>query len=561
MNKQELLSNIDNTLSGVYDEESQNEIMMKLERLLDTYHPQVFHAVPPMDETRAYLITYGDSIYDASSKEATLQTFKRFVDKNIKGLITDIHILPMFRYTSDDGFSVIDYLEIEPSLGEWKDIDALKEHFHLMYDFVANHLSKSSTWFQHYLQQEIGYEHAFIERDSAFDSTNVVRPRTSPLFHTYTHGNHKKQVWTTFSEDQVDVNFKDPDTFLRLTSVLLEYCKRGATSIRLDAIGFIWKQSATSCMSLPQTHALIRVWRMLIDYVAMHTQIITETNVPHQENISYFGNGENEANQVYQFALPPLVLHSFTSHDATKLNRWASSIQAPSQIATYFNFLSSHDGIGMRPVEELLNGEEIQALVDKTQRNGGKVSFKTNTDGSKSVYELNINYIESLRNAGESDTTLAKKAIAAHNILLSMVGVPAIYYHALFGSRNDIEGMERSGIARRINREKLDIQRLENELKNNSFRHEIFEGICNLLEARKHHIAFYPYGTQEILNVADHVVALCRSHGDETLISYTNVSDEPLCITLDRGYDVFNETFIEGQYTLEPYGILWLKTK
>lgn len=562
MIKREILRlQIKEKLNSVFGVKRCEEVMKLLDETISEFEEKTFIQCERLNEKRAYLIAYGDSIYDAETKEPTLRTLKRFADDKLKGIISDIHILPMFSYTSDDGFSVIDYLQMNPAFGDWKNLYELQENFSLMYDFVANHLSKSSDWFQRFLNEEDGYKNAFIKEDAAFDTSNVTRPRTSPLFHSYKGKSGMIKVWTTFSEDQVDVNFNDPETFARLTKVLLTYCLRGAASIRLDAIGFLWKCAGTSCMSLPQTHTVIEVWRLLVDYFAPNTQIITETNVPHEENISYFGDGKNEANQVYQFALPPLVLHTFTCQNTQKLKDWAKTIQAPSDKATFFNFLASHDGIGMRPVETILTKEEKQVLIDKVMANGGQVSYKANTDGSKSVYELNINYAQALRNAGENDALLARKVIAAHNILLSVVGVPAIYYHSLLGSGNDIKGMQESGIARRINREKLELHTLLEELETNAFRKEVFESMGALLMKRKKHVAFHPYGKQEILPSSDELIMIRRVHDQEEIISYTNVSAKPVSVMLPKGYDLITEKALEGSYAIPPYGIVWLKVK
>jgi sucrose phosphorylase len=248
------------------------------------------------------------------------------------------------------------------------------------------------------LQNNRNDEHYFIPKDTSFDTSRVIRPRTTPLLHVYQGVNGRKTAWTTFSEDQIDVNFRHFPVLLEMTDILPEYAYKGAASIRLDAIGFIWKESGTSCMHLPQTHAIIQLWRLVLDYFKPNTQIITETNVPHAENISYFGDGTNEAHMVYQFSLPPLVLHAFTVHNSRKLTEWAKTIGKVSDQATYFNFLASHDGIGMRPTEGILSEEEKQLLVEKVLQNGGRVSYKTNTDGSRSVYELNINYFDALMN-------------------------------------------------------------------------------------------------------------------------------------------------------------------
>lgn len=558
MKKEELIVELEKRLSTIFEGDKKIMVQNMLHILIEKYERKGFKKVPALDETRAYMITYGDSFYKGHC-ESTLQTLKQFCDDNLKGIISDVHILPMFPYSSDDGFSVIDYMKIDEKLGDWTNIKELEKNFHLMFDFVANHISKESDWFQSFLKKTPGFENMFIRQSKDFDVSNVTRPRTTPLFHTYNSISGKESVWTTFSEDQIDLNFEDPQTFIRMTEILLEYCSRGASSIRLDAIGFMWKESGTTCMSLPQTHKIIEIWRLLTNYFAPNTQIITETNIPHEENISYFGDGTCEASQVYQFALPPLILHTFTSGNAKKLSTWASQIKAPSQSATYFNFLASHDGIGMRPVESILNEDEKQILVDKVIKNGGRVSYKTNTDGTKSVYELNINYADALRNEEEDDTLLAKKSLAAHAILMSLVGVPAIYYHSLVGSHNDIKGMQTSGIARRINREKLDLDLLYKELENDEFRMNIYNGMKHMLQVRKQERAFYPYGAQKVIALDERVFSIQREYKNHVVYIYVNVSDEAVELNIEDGYELLHGQSMYGNIKLEPYDVLWIR--
>lgn len=560
MKETKLWKRIEEKLSFLFEDYSQRvEILEGLQQLVQRYDGTTFAKREEMNERRAYLITYGDSLYNDVKEETSLKTLSCFLKKEVSDVISDVHLLPMFEYTSDDGFSVVDYMRIHPKLGSWEDISDLNESFHLMFDFVANHLSKQSTWFKKFLNQEEGFENSFVREDENFDASNVMRPRTSPLFHTYDSVNGPMKVWTTFSEDQVDINFKDPKTFVRICEVLLEYCAKGASSIRLDAIGFIWKESKTSCLSLPQTHKVIEIHRELVDYFCANTQIITETNVPHEENISYFGSGDNEAHQVYQFALPPLVLHTFTCNNSERLTAWAKNIQAPSSQATFFNFLASHDGIGMRPVETILSAEEKQLLMDKVVENGGKISYKTNADGSQSAYELNINYSEALRNKGENDEIACKKMLAAHHILLSLVGVPAIYYHSILGSKNDLEGVAASGIARRINREKLEVNKLCRQLEEDTYRKTIFEGIKEMLSIRKYEKAFNPYGKQEVLQIAPSIMAIKRVYENEVIYCYTNVSDKEVKLPFISGINLLTQKKEEGSYLLMPYEYIWIK--
>lgn len=527
--------------------------------LLEKYATKKFTENPAIDQSNAYLITYGDSFQHGNEKG--LKVLREVVQTYLDDSITDVHLLPMFPFTSDDGFSVTDYLTINPALGDWDDIKKLAQKKRLMYDFVANHMSAKSEWFKKFLNNDIGFEQSFVEYQEEFDTTNVTRPRTSPLFHEYsTDKGEKKKVWTTFSDDQVDVNPKDPIMLARLSEVLLEYTFRGASSIRLDAIGFLWKDSGTTCMHLPKTHEIVKMWRTLLNHFSPNTQIITETNVPHKENISYLGDGHNEANQVYQFPLPPLVLFSFIQENTQKLAEWASTIHALSDEATFFNFLASHDGIGMRPVEGILDDTERETIVERVLNNQGKVSYKSNPDGSQTVYELNINYGDALRSSEDTDQLAAKKLIAAHNILLSFVGVPAIYYHSIFGSRGDLQGVEESGINRRINRQKIETKQLATELDIDSYRKTVYEGITRLLKERQNYEAFSPYGEQEVLHLDEQVFALKRTAKDGSeIISLTNVTGTEKIVEGLNGINVLTQTEVDKNFRLAPYGIAWIK--
>lgn len=513
-----LLDEIEPRLTKLY---GSGEAFDVVKPVLDKWENETFDKIPSISQNTVYMITYGDSIFEANTK--TLTTLHKFTNKYLKGIVTDIHLLPMFEYTSDDGFSVVDFRKVDPALGDFSHIDELKNDYKLMFDFVANHVSKSSEYFKKFVANDPEFANFFIEFDENEDYSNFTRPRTSPLFHEYENG-HK--ALTTFSEDQVDVNIKNPKVLAELTDVLLYYAKMGATSIRLDAIGFLWKESGTTSLHLEQTHEIIKIWRKIMDHFKPNTQIITETNVPHKENISYFGAGD-EANMVYQFALPPLVFHSFVNENAKKLSDWASAITLEHDTITYFNFLSSHDGIGLRPTEGILTDEERTRLADRVTKNGGKISYKSNSDGSQSVYELNINYHEAIVNKDYSEELQIKQIIAANAILFSVIGVPAIYYHSLLGSGNDYVGLEKSNINRRINREKLEYNKLVDELENSDRRKKIFGGIKELIETRKKHSAFNPYAKQKVLQANDSVFAIERHNveTDEKVQVFVNVSN------------------------------------
>lgn len=512
-----------------------------------------------LTEKDSILITYGDTL--VKEGEPGFTTLHDFLKKYVGDAISTVHILPMFPYTSDDGFSVVDYKEINPGLGDWEDVKKLAADYHLMFDAVINHISKSSDWFQRYLRCEEPYKDYFITCDPSADYSTVTRPRALPLLTKFETKEGEKYVWTTFSEDQIDLNCKCPEVLIEILDVLLTYAQNGARLIRLDAVGFLWKELGTACMHLPNTHEVIKLARKVLEDYVPGTLLITETNVPHKDNISYFGNGKDEAQLVYQFPLPPLTMFSLLTGDASRLTGWAQNLDTPAPGTTYFNFLSSHDGIGVRPTEGILSKEEQQFLVDSALRNGGEVSYKDNGDGTKSPYELNINYQDALASPEESDEIRIKRFLAAETILLSMQGLPGIYIHSLLGSRNDYYGKSTSGILRRINREKLQIEELEKALEGESNRRIIFEELLRRLKIRAAHPAFAPDGLQRVLSLDKRVFALERESvsGEEKITVYINVSGENVKIknSFASGLDILSGEKTAAETELKPYECKW----
>lgn len=562
MNRDRLAERIAPHLRLVYPDTAGAVIDQVLD-LADRWAPEVSatltrHPASRPDAGTSYLITYGDAIRRPG--EAPLHTLAQVLHDVVDGAVTDVHLLPIYPSTSDDGFAVVDHRAVSPDLGTWDDVGAIAADHGLMLDFVANHVSASSPWFTDWLAgkpERAGY---FLDPGPGFDTSRVVRPRTSPLVHDYTRPDGTTaRAWSTFSRDQVDVDVRTPAVLVELTDVLLGYVARGATTVRLDAIGFLWKESGTTSIHLPQTHAVIKVWRALLDELAPGVRLLTETNVPHQENISYFGDGGDEAHMVYQFALPPLVLHAFVTGDATVLARWASTIGPVGPDATWFNFLASHDGVGMRPSEGLLTDADRALLVDRALAHGGRVSMTTRPDGSESVYELNVSYIDALSAPGTTDEEIARRALAAHSILLAMVGVPAIYYHSLFGSTHDREGMAASGVNRRINRQVLDADRLTAELAEVPRRHVVFEGLRDLMAVRRTQPAFSPFASQQVEHLDPRVLVIRRAAGTgDEVMAVTNVSGQPVELPGVHGVDLVTGEPVAG-LRLGPNDFAWVR--
>ena len=503
----------------------------------------------------ALLITYADQVREPGVRP--LQTLAEFCEAHLDGLISGVHLLPFYPWSSDDGFSVKDFFAVEPAYGTWDDISELGGRFDLMFDAVLNHLSAQGDWFQRFLRDEPEFRDFFVTVQGHPDLSQVVRPRALPLLTEFATARGPEPVWTTFSADQVDLNFKNPRVLLAVIETLLFYVARGARFIRLDAIAFLWKEIGTPCLHLPQTHAVIQLLRAVLDEVAPGVRLITETNVPHADNLSYFGDGTNEAQLVYNFALPPLVLHSFATGNAGTLTRWAQSLRLPSERVTFFNFLASHDGVGLNPARGLLSEAEIDALVARTLAHGGFISYKHLADGSRLPYELNINYLDALSApaSGETDEIVARKFLTAQAILLSLQGVPGIYFHSLFGSRGDCAAAETSGIPRRINRAKLDRGRLEQELAApTSLRALVFDGQRELLRMRRAHPAFAPTAPQQVLTLDPRVFAVRRTSHDGRceMLCLHNVSGEPVRVPVPGR--------AAGELVLAAWGFGWVPT-
>lgn len=533
-------------LAFLYGAEQAGTVYQRLASLISGFrqrHPEL-SAAPAgdrFDERDSILITYGDMV--RAEGEAPLRTLARFVDHYLKDVVGGVHILPFYPYSSDDGFSVIDYKAVDPVLGDWDDVRRVGRHFRLMFDAVINHISAESAWFKGFLANDERYRDYFVVVEPGADLSDVFRPRALPLLTAVQQATGEgseveRLVWTTFSADQIDLNFRNPEVLLEIVALLLFYCAQGCHFIRLDAIAYMWKEPGTSSIHLPQTHRIIQLCRRVLDHAAPSVALITETNVPHEDNISYFGDGHNEAQLVYNFTLPPLTLHSFHTGSAAALSRWASTLTLPSDEVTFFNFLASHDGIGLTPLAGILDDQSLQALAQRSRALGGHVSERVKADGSTTPYELNINFLDALADpdqTGESAAKVAHRFLTSQAIMLALRGVPGIYFHSLFGSRGWTAGVEQTGRARTINRQKLSRSELDTELSApGSLRYLVYNGFRQLLKARRMHPAFHPNAEQEVLFANEAVFAVRRRSpdGTRTVTCLHNVSGERQRVSL-----------------------------
>jgi sucrose phosphorylase len=580
-----------NYLRELYGNSAAKSNFDELERVIQVYYAhksqkmldweKSFSAAERFSEEDVILITYGDLIRD--DYQPPLHILAELCKKYLKGVFNTLHILPFFPSSSDRGFSVTDFTEVDPDLGGWEDLMMLKDDFRLMFDGVFNHISSKSKWFQEFLNQNPRYINFFTvfstsEKIPSDYLQLLVRPRTSDVLTPFDTLMGKKFVWTTFSPDQIDLNFSNPEVLIKMIDILLFYVRKGADLIRLDAVTYLWDELGTTGAHLKQTHVIIKLFRLILDVIAPHVALITETNVPHEDNITYFGNGYDEAQMVYNFALPPLVLHTFQTGDASKLSHWTANLPDISDSATFFNFLDSHDGVGVMAAKNILTAEEIERMALKVIENGGFISYKTDKGGSVSPYELNITWYSALNKEDKRETVelQVKRYLASRAIALVIKGVPGIYLHGLLGSKNDAEAVIEEEQTRSINRKNLNKAELIRALLNpETTTYKVSYKLATLIMKRTHQKAFSPNSDQKIVNVSEafFTVLRCPDDKSECILAITNITSKEQLFSFDlnrlaiankKWRDVItgkNFTNVKDtlSFTVEPYGLLWLK--
>ncbi len=580
-----------NRLRFLYGDKLAEEYMPELERILKVHHA---HKPPEMiEKERNYdprerfseqdmiLITYGDMVKGPG--ETPLSALHNFINTYNPGAINTLHILPFFPYSSDRGFSVVDFKLVDPKLGSWADIREKKRRYDLMFDAVLNHVSSRSELFREFLNGNPRFQDFFIAYDSPDELTpdqrrEIFRPRTSDILTRFDTLHGPKWVWTTFSDDQIDFNFRNPEVLLQVLDSLLFYIRNGADILRLDAVTYIWAEPGTESVHLPQTHEIVKLLRDVVDSVGSGVALLTETNVPHEKNISYFGDGCDEAHMVYNFALPALVLHTFYREDSSVLSRWAAGIAPPSDTATFFNILDTHDGIGLMGSKEILSREDMAFIVKTAGDRGAYISYKMGEDRTEEPYEINTTWWSAVNEDNSREETLlqVKRYVASRSVALVLQGVPGSYVHGFMGTVNDDERVRETGVKRDVNRGFIDSEAVERALEDPGSKLSLIRRYGGrLYRARPGNRAFHPRGGQKVLRLSADVFAVVRSspEGDEHVLALTNVTGNEIRLDIplseveveERVWrDLLSEKSLETrggmlEVPMEPYGVMWLK--
>lgn len=474
-------------------------------------------------EKQSVLITYADQFQNENQN--VFENLSHFMIEELAGSCTYVHLLPFYPWTSDDGFSPVDYKIVDPDLGDWGHVDSIP--FPKMYDCVFNHISQKSETFQKALAGDLKAQEQFHvfsreeyeDKDFQENLKKVVRPRTSPLLSPYQMGEVGKYVWTTFSSDQVDTNLAHPEMLRYILESFFLYIEKGARMLRVDAVPFMWKELGTACSHHPKTHLFVKFLRALLEEINVPVLLITESNVPHEENITYWGNGEDEAHVIYNFSLAPLVLHALEFENAKTLKKWSENVfNIPSGV-TYLNFTATHDGIGMRGLEGLVPDEDVEVLCQRALERGGQIGKKTSRDGSIRPYELNITWASMMKSSEISDEDYIRKVVNSHGIVMFFPGIGAHYVHNFLGTENWQEGFKESNIARRLNRQKMNYPIDDGKIDN-----RIREGLVSLTRLKNNDDAFHPKAKFNLIDSHDEVLAFARQGKTSTRKLYFNMS-------------------------------------
>ena len=519
-----------------------------------------------ISEKTSLVISYGDNIY--SSQSSSMKIFQKFFQKNLEKLFDTIHFLPFYPSSSDSGFAVKDHYQIDKKIGNWSDLKKISKSKKIMADVVINHASARGLWFKNFLKRKKPGKDYFLTVNSKFNTSKVVRPRDHKLLKKIKIFEKNDYLWRTFSPDQIDLNFKNPSVLLRFIKIIIHLINNGVTIFRLDAIAYLWKQNGTKCINLSQTHEIIKLLRVVTSLLNVQTLIITETNLPEKENLSYFGKN-NEANWVYNFSLPPLLIHAFLFENSSYLNQWSRKLPSTKYGNCYLNFIASHDGIGIRPTEGILNEKTLSSFLKRLKKNGSKFSYRKVQNKSKKVYEANITVFDALRKSDFDPKGLffLERYVSAHAIMVSFEGIPAVYFNSLFGKSNDEAKYIITGNNRDVNRYKWNFNNITTKLRDKKSKQSIFyRNIGALLEIKRKQKAFHPNASRININLGPKIFCFKRISKDkkQSIICMTNLSSKiqtPNFKKIGNYRDLLNSNlkFREGtSLILKPFQTVWL---
>jgi sucrose phosphorylase len=466
---------------------------------------------------QAHLIAYVDRLGGG-----TFRDLEALLRGALAGVFAGVHLLPFFHPIdgADAGFDPIDHTQVDSRLGTWDDVRALARRTDVMADVIVNHVSRLSPQFQDYLQRGdrspfaglfLTYARVFPEGARASDLTALYTLRPGLPFTKYDTAAGPVVLWTTFTSEQIDIDVDHPQGQQYLSDVLGRLHAAGIKAIRLDAIGHAVKKAGTSSFMIPETFAFIA--GLTTHARALGMEVLVEVHGYHRDQIEI----ARHVDWIYDFALPPLVLHTLYTRDASHLLHWIDI--RPRNAVTV---LDTHDGIGVldvdaargsTPAPGLLPRPAIDAVIDTIhERSGGRSRLASgDAAGNVDASQINCTFYDAL---GRRDSDY----LIARAIQCFVPGVPQIYYVGLLAGANDLDLLRRSGVGRDINRHYYTAAELERELAR-----PVVQSLLALLRLRNRHDAFN--GTFRALTSSSNHIALEWVNGAEVARLEVNLTE------------------------------------
>lgn len=554
---------------------SQPDLKARLSKLLPQVLPPGRPAISCQhwDQSSAILITYADTV--TASDEPTLAVLNRFLSQDYSTVpLSVLHVLPFLRSSSDRGFAVCDHTQLETHFGDWHHLRELAHGRRLMADLVVNHVSAAHPWVQQFRRGQEPGSFMVMAPAGLQGWNHVVRPRSSALFTLMDTHQGLRPVWTTFGPDQVDLDWSRLEVLESFAQLMHTYVDHGITWVRLDAIGFLWKDPYTTCLHRPKTRIVVQALRLLLEQYTCNGVLLTETNVPEEENLSYLRGGD-QAHVVYNFPLPPLLLEALLSNNCDLINDWLARWPQLPQGSTMLNFTASHDGIGLRPVEGLISPGRLQDLLMRCEDRGGLVSHRTEADGSLSPYELNIAWWSAMAGPATAPRRLQlERFLASQLLVIALPGVPAFYLPTLLAASNDHPTYRKTGCRRDLNRPQFDLQALRRDMENTEHPTAIIRiFMAHALGIRAQLPALHPEAPMELLSPGRSDLVVLRrgpGGGDNPDNLWVVQSFREEVVELDVSLlsprhngcwrDLLSQRIIAGpRVAISPYEVLWLQ--
>jgi sucrose phosphorylase len=477
------------------------------------------------------LIAYADRL------AGDLPGLHRLLTGPLAGVFDAVHVLPFFTPIdgADAGFDPVDHTHVDPRLGTWSDLEALSTDVPVMADLIVNHVSSDSPPFRHVLEHGSGSPHhgMFLTLDAVFpdgareaDLLAIYRPRPGLPLTAIAHADGTRRLyWTTFTPQQIDLDVHHPASVAYLDGILDRFAEHGIRMVRLDAVGYAVKTPGTSSFMTPETFAFIR--DLTGRAHARGIEVLVEIHSFWRRQVEIAA----EVDRVYDFALPPLVLHALYTADASALRRWCEV--RPTNAVTV---LDTHDGIGVVDVGPdasapgsgepehvgLLDAAAIDELVEGIHAaSGGSSRLATGAAASNlDLYQVNCTFADA---CGDDAAHLLARAVQVF-----LPGAPQTYYVGLLGGRNDIDLLERTGVGRDINRHRYTPAEVETALATSFTRR-----LLALLRLRRTHPAFV--GEWELLDAPAHVVAMRWTATDGSAELHADLRERTVTVTLSVG--------------------------